>query len=94
MLRVMSVRYEMTRLTPDEICASCGGMLVPRDMLPSGNVPLDAEYVCLYFTAHSDPLFDDKATLGAYEAFLDKPVSVTGLLEAVSLLLRDTKGHL
>jgi two-component system cell cycle sensor histidine kinase/response regulator CckA len=41
----------------------------------------------LYFTGYSDQLFDEKITLGAHEAFLDKPVSGKGLLEAVSLLL-------
>ena len=41
----------------------------------------------LYFTGHSDRLFDSAQTLSANEAFLDKPVSVEGLLEAVSLLL-------
>jgi two-component system cell cycle sensor histidine kinase/response regulator CckA len=41
----------------------------------------------LYFTAYADRLFNEKPLLGAYEAFLDKPVTVTGLREAVSLLL-------
>ena len=41
----------------------------------------------LYFTGHADHLFDKKPVLGAYEAFLDKPISVAGLREAVSLLL-------
>ena len=41
----------------------------------------------LYFTGYADRLFDEKFVLGAYEAFLDKPVTVTGLREAVSLLL-------
>ena len=41
----------------------------------------------LYLTGFSDRLFKEKATLWADEAFLDKPCSVTGLLQAVSLLL-------
>lgn len=41
----------------------------------------------LYFTAHSDRLFGQRETLWENEAFIDKPVSITGLLEAVSLLL-------
>jgi len=41
----------------------------------------------LYFTGYSDRLFDERRVLGAYEAFLEKPVSVTGLREATSLLL-------
>jgi CheY-like chemotaxis protein len=41
----------------------------------------------LYFTGYSDRLFRETTTLSANEAFLDKPVSVEGLVEAVSLLL-------
>jgi CheY-like chemotaxis protein len=40
----------------------------------------------LYLTGFSDQLFKEKATLWQDEAFLDKPCSVKGLLEAVSLL--------
>jgi two-component system, cell cycle sensor histidine kinase and response regulator CckA len=41
----------------------------------------------LYVTGFSDRLFKEKVILWADEAFLDKPCSVAGLLEAVSLLL-------
>ena len=41
----------------------------------------------LYLTGFSDRLFKEKVTLWADEAFLEKPCSVTGLLQAVSLLL-------
>jgi two-component system, cell cycle sensor histidine kinase and response regulator CckA len=41
----------------------------------------------LYLTGFSDRLFKEKVTLWADEAFLDKPCSVTGLQEAVSLLM-------
>ena len=41
----------------------------------------------LYLTGFSDRLFKEKATLWADEAFLDKPCSVKGLQQAVSLLL-------
>jgi len=41
----------------------------------------------LYLTGFSDRLFKEKVTLWADEAFLDKPCTVKGLLEAVSLLL-------
>ena len=40
----------------------------------------------LYLTGFSDKLFKEKATLWEDEAFLDKPCSVKGLLQAVSLL--------
>jgi CheY-like chemotaxis protein len=45
----------------------------------------------LYLTAYSDQLFYEKTMMWADEAFLDKPCTVKGLLEAVSLLLF---GHL
>ena len=41
----------------------------------------------LYFTGYSDRLFAEKPRLWDDEAFLDKPVTVKGLQEAVSLLL-------
>jgi two-component system cell cycle sensor histidine kinase/response regulator CckA len=41
----------------------------------------------LYFTGYSDLLFKEKVALWEGEAFIDKPVTPNGLLEAVSLLL-------
>jgi two-component system cell cycle sensor histidine kinase/response regulator CckA len=41
----------------------------------------------LYLTGFSDRLFTEKVTLWEDEAFLEKPCSVKGLLQAVSLLL-------
>ncbi len=41
----------------------------------------------LYLTGYSDRLFKEKITLWEDEAFLDKPCSVKGLLQAVSLLI-------
>jgi two-component system, cell cycle sensor histidine kinase and response regulator CckA len=41
----------------------------------------------LYFTGYSDLLFKSRPSLQEHEAFIEKPVSVSGLLEAVSLLL-------
>jgi CheY-like chemotaxis protein len=41
----------------------------------------------LYLTGFRDSVFEAKGSLWADEAFLDKPCSVKGLLEAVSLLL-------
>lgn len=49
------------------------------------------ELKVLYLTGYSDRLFKDKVTLWEDEAFLDKPCSVKGLREAVSLL---ACGHL
>jgi CheY-like chemotaxis protein len=41
----------------------------------------------LYLTGFADSLFKEKVTLWQDEAYLDKPCSVKGLLQAVSLLL-------
>jgi len=40
----------------------------------------------LYLTGFADRLFKEKSTLWEDEAFLEKPCSVKGLLQAVSLL--------
>ncbi len=46
----------------------------------------DPRLKVLYLTGFSDQLFKEKVTLWEDEAFLDKPCSVNGLLQAVSLL--------
>jgi CheY-like chemotaxis protein len=50
----------------------------------------DPSLKVLYLTGFSDRLFKEKATLWQDEAFLEKPCSIRGLLEAVSLLLTGT----
>ena len=47
----------------------------------------DPSLKVLYLTGYSDRLFKEKVTLWEDEAFLDKPCSVKGLAQAVSLLL-------
>jgi two-component system cell cycle sensor histidine kinase/response regulator CckA len=47
----------------------------------------EPELKVLYLTGFSDALFKEKLTLWQDEAFLDKPCTMKGLLEAVSLLL-------
>jgi CheY-like chemotaxis protein len=47
----------------------------------------DPDMKVLYFTGYSDRLFKDQVTLWEHEAFVDKPVTINGLLEAVSLML-------
>jgi CheY-like chemotaxis protein len=46
----------------------------------------DPSLKVLYLTGFSDLLFKEKLTLWEDEAYLDKPCSVRGLLEAISLL--------
>lgn len=48
------------------------------------------ELKVLYLTGYSERLFKDKVTLWEDEAFLDKPCSLNGLRQAVSLL---ASGH-
>ena len=48
----------------------------------------------LYFTGYADRLFESRHQLWEHEAFIEKPVSVTGLLEAVSLMLTGRIGGL
>ena len=40
----------------------------------------------LYLTGYSDQLFRDKTTLWQDEAYLEKPCTISGLLQAVSLI--------
>lgn len=49
----------------------------------------DPNLKVLYLTGFSDRLFKEKTVLWEDEAFLDKPCTATGLLQAVSLLLFD-----
>jgi two-component system, cell cycle sensor histidine kinase and response regulator CckA len=44
----------------------------------------------LYVTGHIDRLLDERPVLSDGEAYLDKPFSAAGLLEAVSLILFGT----
>ena len=46
----------------------------------------------LYVTGFADQLFEERTPLWADEAFLDKPCTVQGLREAVSLLLHGQIG--
>jgi two-component system cell cycle sensor histidine kinase/response regulator CckA len=47
----------------------------------------DADVKVLYFTGYADRLFEERPTLWKDEAFIEKAVTVKGLLEAVSMLL-------
>jgi len=47
----------------------------------------DPDLKVLYLTGFADTLFRNKEVLWEGEAYLEKPCTITGLLEAVSLLL-------
>lgn len=53
---------------------------------------IDADARILYFTGYADRLFQERTVLWANEAFIEKPVSLNGLREAVSLLLFGSVG--
>jgi two-component system cell cycle sensor histidine kinase/response regulator CckA len=57
------------------------------DDVASRACELFPELKVLYVTGYSDRLFQARAMLGTHEAFLEKPISSGGLLEAVSLAL-------
>jgi len=63
----------MPQMRGDELAAAV------RQRFPDAKV--------LFVTGYADQLFSERAALGAGEAFLDKPVTPTGLMEAVFLLL-------
>ena len=75
------------------------GLVVTDVRMPSMSGPQfieqltrsDRDVKVLYLTGYNDQLFREKSSLWADEAFLDKPCTVKGLLEAVSLLVY---GHL
>ncbi|HUK32671.1 MAG TPA: response regulator [Vicinamibacterales bacterium] len=69
--------YVLDVMMPDMTGDELGRHLRARD--PDARI--------LYFTGYADRLFAERTALGAHEAFLDKPVTMTGLREAVSLLL-------
>ena len=48
---------------------------------------IDPDLKVLYLTGYADQLFKSKPTLWHGEAFLEKPCTIDGLLEAVALLL-------
>jgi CheY-like chemotaxis protein len=50
----------------------------------------DPDSKILYFTGFSDQLFEQRDVLWENESYLDKPVTISGLLEAVSMA---TFGH-
>jgi two-component system cell cycle sensor histidine kinase/response regulator CckA len=52
----------------------------------------DPDAKILYFTGYPDRLFQERRILWENEAFIEKPASLNGLLEAVSLLLFGSVG--
>ena len=72
-LDVLLTDLMMPQMTGDELARRL------RRIRPSVKV--------LYLTGFSDRLFKEKVTLWQDEAYLDKPCSINGLLQALSLLV-------
>jgi CheY-like chemotaxis protein len=82
-----------------DVAASSGGglylLITDLNMPNMSGLALAAELVTkhpglkvLYLTAHANELFRQTHVLKPHEAFLEKPVSAHGLLEAVYFLLQ------
>lgn len=68
--------YKMPMMDGDELAATL------RQSTPDLKV--------LYLTGYSQALFNSRGMLWEGEAFIDKPVSPTGILQAVSMILFNT----
>jgi CheY-like chemotaxis protein len=65
-----------------------GQVAIVTSILQNGGLALHPDLKVLYVTAQADELFRQTHELHGHEAFLEKPVSVQRLREAVTLLLR------
>ena len=81
-LRIWSDQGAFDLLLADVVMSGMPGNELARRLRS-----LDPDLKVLYFTGYSDRLFIDRTTLGENEAFVEKPVNMSGLLEAVSLML-------
>ena len=66
--------------------AALGGGAEAAEALVFPGYVEDADLPILYLTGFSDHLFTERQVLWEGEAFLDKPCTPRGLLEAVSLV--------
>ena len=82
-LEVVSTMDHLDVLITDLLMPNMNG-----DTLVRGLRRRDPDLKVLYLTGFRDRLFDEKPVLWKNEAFLDKPCSVQGLQQAVSLLLQ------
>ena len=72
----------MPLLVTDLVMPGMGGDELARELRQ-----LDPSLKVLYVTGYADHLFDERPMLEDGEAFLEKPFTPRGLLEAASLLL-------
>ena len=85
-LRIAEAREPFDLLLADVIMPDMRGDELARRLLR-----FQPDLKVLYFTGYSDQLFTEKTTLWENEAFIEKPVTMKGLVEAVSLML---SGHI
>src|SRR5471032_1727712 len=88
-LKIAETQAPFDLLLADVVMPGMHGNELARRMLR-----LEPDLKVLYFTGYHDQLFAETATLGANEAFIDKPVSTQGLVEAVALMLSGHTHHL
>jgi two-component system cell cycle sensor histidine kinase/response regulator CckA len=81
-LQVASTEGQFDLLITDVMMPEMAGEELARRLRQS-----DPRLKVLYLTGFSDQLFKEKVTMWEDEAFLDKPCSVKGLRQAVSLML-------
>ncbi len=84
-LRIAEAQDPFDLLLADVVMPDMHGDELARRLLR-----LEPDLKVLYFTGYSDHLFAEKTTLWENEAFIEKPVTVKGLVEAVSFML---SGH-
>ena len=72
---------------PDLLLTDLKMPIMEGDVLAARMRQSDPDLPVLYLTGFADQLFRERHILWEREAFLEKPSSVDGLLEAVSLLL-------
>jgi CheY-like chemotaxis protein len=79
-------------LTPDLLIADLDMPGIPGDEMVTRIHKARPNLRVLYVTGNIDRLLDARSLVWEGEAFLDKPFSSAGLLEAVSLLLTGSLG--
>src|ERR1035437_1852222 len=84
-LRIAKAQAPFHLLLTDVVMPDMHGNELARRLLS-----IEPDLKVLYFTGYHDQLFAETTTLGANEAFIDKPVTRQGLVEAVALML---SGH-
>jgi two-component system cell cycle sensor histidine kinase/response regulator CckA len=82
-----ALRACATQGLPDLLLTDVKMPRMEGDELAARLRQMDPDLKVLYLTGYADQLFKSKPMLWDGEAFLEKPCTIDGLLEAISLLL-------